>query len=176
MTIFGRMATVLSVALFLFSSACSQKPQDAAVSGGREVKGERYAVSMGFPQGWTADTGQDYCEIIAYGPEDTYAMLTVTPAKQINRYEHMVEILQMFSFFEDFRVMEDSEFKWGGAEGGSMIYTYRETSQNESFVEYAFYRQDEDYFYLVQLVAPAEIFGRYRDSFRDIALTLRTGN
>ena len=174
------MTRNISIFIFIFlalaATGCGKnEPQAEGSHKELLASGACYPVTLEFPADWTVDTEQDYCEIIAYGPDDVYAILTVYPRQDMSGREHVMKLLQTFSFYEDFTVLEDALFRWGDIEGGAVIYSYKETSQNESFTEYSVYREDSEYFYFLQNVAPSDKFEQYRDDFYNIAVTLKTG-
>jgi hypothetical protein len=165
---------ILFCVFFLFSCAgkeSAEKPESFSRLT-VDLPGEKASLTLEYPAGWKIDTAQDYCDLIAYGPEDVYSMVTAEPSGSDGLEAFIRKFFQAFSFHENFSIHEEIAVDDPVAGSKIIIYSYRETARNKQFTEYTLFCPAEQGVVVIQYTAPGNLFEKYRSRFQQLSKTV----
>ena len=168
---------LLFLTLLLIFTSCSREGRNnPGESSGRvtvTVPDGSPLISLDYPADWKIDTSQDYCDLIAFGPDDTYSIVTAEdlPGEGLDAY--IRKFFHTFSFYEDVTVLEERLFPLPPWQGRAFLYAYRETARDQDFTEWAVFLQAGSRVVVIQYTAPGEVFSRYQTLFQDLSATIR---
>ena len=168
---------LLFLAFLFISVSCSREgrsnPGADSIRVSFSVPSDRPLISLDYPGSWKIDTSQDYCDLIAFGPDDIYSIVTVDdlPGKELEAF--IRKFFHSFSYYEDVTVREEQVFPFPPWQGRAFLYSYRETARNQDFTEWVVFLQAGSRVIVIQYTAPGEVFSEYQELFQDLSATIR---
>jgi len=174
----GKSRFFLLFLMFLFVLiSCSKGFYVTPGEGGRRttfsVPQENPLIRLDYPADWKIDISQDYCDLIAFGPDDIYSIVTVEELSGEGLEAYIRKFFHAFSFYEDFTVREERVFSLPSLQGRKFLYSYRETARNQEFTEWTVFLKAESRVIVVQYTAPGEKFSRYQALFQELSGSIR---
>ena len=169
---FFLLFSLLLVILFSCTQNFTSNPGEESGRSAFPVPSESPLIRLDYPAGWKIDTSQDYCDLIAFGPDDIYSIVTIEVMSGEGLEAYIRKYFHSFSFYEDFTVREERVFPFSSGAGRAFLYSYRETARNQDFKELAVFLEVEGHLIVIQYTAPGDLFDRYQVLFQELAATV----